>query len=326
MRLVNIHAIGNKDYGEHVFSNSTFASLIVFLIFFGLFLTCVGHYVWVGISHPVGFWATLVYLWFAFWFGFIACLGWSRIKAGKLPSNWLLRSSPNRVLIKFRSFQNYNYPDSDPVVLEFFWSEIDWLRMTKETSHKPGSDGDVTEYFTYLDMKLNVSDEELDMIKQGLAKERSLPPLRSKVGELKSELFRARKDKRPKHEIEEIKNRLRYEKTIKQSNKKSSAKYHDYPVRLVDSNILRVRWNSIKPNIKKTLMYLSAFSTVETENKIETDTTGKRSGVAFDDMILDRISKGDKLDAIRLVREHYNYSTTEAKLFVDELMTQKTTD
>ena len=159
MRLINIHQVGNKEFDEQVFRYTTIGSLIVFSIFFALFLACVGHYVWYSVSFSVELWSNLVYLWFAFWFSFISCLAWSRYRAGILVSNWLMRSSSSRTLIKFRSFQNYNYPETDLVVIEIYWREIDWVRMTKETSHKQGSDGGVTEFFTYLDMKLNSSQE-----------------------------------------------------------------------------------------------------------------------------------------------------------------------
>ncbi len=326
MRLINIDQVGNKEFDEQVFRYSTIGSLIVFSIFFALFLACVSHYVWYSTSFSVGIWKHLVYLWFAFWFGFIACIAWSRYRAGLLASNWLMRSSTNRSVIKFRSFQNYNYPETDLVVIELYWREIEWVRMTKETSHKPGSDGGVTEFSTYLDMKLLSSQEELNLIKQGLVNERSLKPLSSKVNELKSELFHARKSKAPQLDIDNIKQRLRYEKSIKHLNKRSSVKYHDYPVSLVNDNMLRIRWNGIKPNIKKTLAYLTNFITIEADNKIESDSSGKLTGKKLDDMILDRISKGDKIDAINLVQRHYNYSTTEAKLFVDELMSQQSTN
>ncbi len=326
MRLINLYQVGNKEFDEQVFRYSTIGSLIVFSIFFALFLVCVGHYVWYSASFFVGIWQHLVYLWFVFWSSFIACVAWSRYRAGLLTSNWLMRSSSNRTLIKFRSFQNYNYPETDPVVIELFWREIEWVRITKETSHKPDSDGRVTELFTYLDMKLNLSQEELNLIRQGLVNERSLKPLRSKVNELKSELFHARKRKVPKHEIDSIKERLRHEKSIKPLDKRSHVKYHDYPVSLLDDVVLRIRWNGIKPNINKTLAYLSDFIKIETDNNIESDSTGKLQGKKLDDMIMDRISKGDKIDAIKLVQRHYDYSNAEAILFVDELMGQQLTN
>lgn len=320
MRLISIHDIGSSLVDEKIFRVSVTRSIIVFTIFFILFLICIGHYVCYSISYSVGFWLTLVYLWFAFWFGFIAILAWYRYRAGRLSSNWLVRSSPEKVLVKFRSFQNHNYPDTDDVVIDIYWREIDSVRKTKAISHKPGSDGGVTEFITYLDMKLALPNEEIESIKAGLSKERALKPLRSKVGELKSELFHARKNKLPKYDIEDIKQRLRHEKSTKNKSMRSRAKYHDYPVSLVDNTVLRLRWNGIKPDIKKSLLYFSEFTQVADEIKLETDSSGEFKGKELDEMILDRITKGDKLDAISLVQRHYGYSTTEAKIFVEDLI------
>ena len=92
---------------------------------------------------------------------------------------------------------------TDLVVIELFWRQIDWIRKTKEKTHKASSSGDsdVTEFNTYVDLKLNISEAELKQIKLGLAKERNNKPLRSEVSQLRHELFRARKNKAAKHEI-----------------------------------------------------------------------------------------------------------------------------
>ncbi len=41
--------------------------------------------------------------------------------------------------------------------------------------------------------------------------------------------------------------------------------------------------------------------------------------VHMGESILDRVVKGDMIDAITLVKQYYGYSTTDAKKFVDEL-------
>lgn len=198
---------------------------------------------------------------------------------------------------------------------------LNWIRKTRETSTKPGSDGAVTEFFTYLDLKLRLSEKELKEIENALVNERNNKPLKSAVGELKHELFQARKRKAPKHEIDSIKYRLRNEKIIRyQQKKQSGSKHHDYPVRLFNDNVLRLRWNAIKPNIKKALAYFSDYTQLESDIKIESDSTGDFKGKALDDMILDRVVKGDTMDAITLVKKHYGYSTTDAMKFIGELM------
>jgi hypothetical protein len=321
MKLTSILNAGESVLDRQVFRTSSSRDLIVFGLFSILFLACVGHYTWYFLTYSVGFWGKLAYLWFGFWFGLFAWFAWSRFKASLLPSNWLVKAGPDRLLIKFRSFQNYYYPDNDPVVIELFWREIDWVRKTRETSTKPGSDGAVIEFFRYLDLKLHLSEKELKKIENALVKERNNKPLQSAVGELKHELFQARKRKAPKYEIDGIKHRLRNEKIIRhQQKKQSGGKHHDYPVRLVNDNVLRLRWNAIKPNIKKTLAYFSAYTQLESDIKIESDSTGDFKGKALDDMILDRVVKGDKIDAIALVKKHYGFSTTDSIKFIGELM------
>ena len=130
-----------------------------------LFLAVVGHYLWYSSKFSINYFGYAGYLWFGFWFGFIANLSWSRLRSSFLPSNWLLKISPGRLLIKFRSFQNYFYPETDPVVIDIHWRDIDWVRMTKETSSRTTSDTTETRFYTYLDIKLNLSDVEIKDIK-----------------------------------------------------------------------------------------------------------------------------------------------------------------
>jgi hypothetical protein len=322
MRLISILEISDKAYDEKVYKTSLVSDLIAFTIFFLLLLASCVHYVWFLLKGEVnGFWY-IGYVLFGGTFLLFTWIAWSRIKAGRLPSNWLVRSNTDRALIKFRSFQNYHYPKTDDVIIELPWREVRWVRKTKETLNKPGADGTVTQFFTYLDLKLNLSDHELQEIESALAKERNIKPLRSDLDKLRHELFRARKDKLPKHEIEEIKQRIKVEKMTKREKGKSGVKHHDYPVSLVQNNIMRIRWNGIRPNIKKILASLSDFLQIEEEVKIKSDSSVKLQGKELDDMILDRIAKGEMMDARNLVRVHYGYSMTEAKHFIDELMNE----
>ncbi len=103
-------------------------------------------------------------------------------------------------------------------------------------------------------MKLNLSEAEMEAIVAGLNKERRRKPPSSEVSDLQHELFVARNNKVPKSEIVEIKDRIRRAKANKKSSQKiSGVKHHDYPVRLIDNNILRVRWNGIKLKIAKAI-------------------------------------------------------------------------
>lgn len=326
MRLISLLDAETSDTEESIFRTSGTSALIVFIICFGITVGLAGSYSWSYFKGEAIGWLSIGVIWVAFWCWFIAWIAWSRFKSTLLPSNWLLRFSTLRVLVKFRSFQNYAYPDTDSVVIDLSWDDIDWVRKTKETSHKDKGDDAVTEFFTYLDIKLKISEQELDLIKNALKEEIKRKPLRSSVGGLRSELFQARKCKAPKHEIDEIKEKIRREKLIKsQKTNKSSAKHHDYPVRLVNESLLRVRWNGIKPNIKKVLVLFSERTIIDDEIKIVTDSSKDGlSGKELEDMIIERIERGDHFDARRLVKRHYGYSTTEAVKFIDEMSGRNT--
>jgi len=325
MRLISISDVADTVQDEKVFRTSCAGDFIVSFIFFIALSAITVFYVWYIINLSVPFWGHLVYLFFAFWTGLFVLLFGLRFKDSLLPSNWLLRFSPDHVLIKFRSFQNYHYPETDLVVIDLSWHDIDWLRKTKETSHKDHDNSTLTEFFTYLDIKLRLSGEELKSIEHELNEERKRKPPRSDLDNLYHELMVARREKKPDYEIKDLKYRIRQEKQNKRAEKKKSgSKNHDYPVRLVHDNILRVRWNRVKPNIKKTLAIFSERTTIDDEIRIISDSTdNKLSGKALEDMILDRIAKADKFDAMALVKKHYGYSTTEAKQFIDEMMDKK---
>lgn len=320
MRLISILDASEDEHYNAVFRTSGLSSFIVFIICLGI-----GIGVWVPfiidyLKGNVSIWWSLGIGWVSFWCLLIAWIAWLRFKAALLATNWLVKLDANSILIKFRSFQNYAYPETDLVVIDLSWRDVAWVRKTKETSHKDKGDETTTEFFTYLDIRVDLSESEQEILKKGLSEERKRKPQRSSVGELNHELFKARKNKLPKHEIDYIKDKIKQEKAMgSRKNSKSFGKYHDYPVRLINDNIIRVRWNSITPNIKNALAIFSKHTKVEEEIKFVTDSSKELSGKALDDMILDRISQGDEFDAIRLIKRHYGYDTTEAKQFIEEL-------
>ncbi len=319
MRLISIDDVSlSADYT--VFRTSPLRDIIASAVFFLLLLACTGFYVWLLLYESISAWGHLVYLWFAFWFGLLFLMAWSRYRACGLPSNWLVRMGREHILVKFRSFHNHLYPDSDRVVIELPWREIDWVRKVRETSHKDHADGTVTEFFTYIDIRLEVSQQELDLLAEGLDEERLRQPPRSTLSELRHELFHARKQKKPAHELQAIKDRIQHEKVSRHFKQKSGVKYHDVPVRLVHENILRLRWNAISPDIKPALKLFCHHTKFEHEIQVVTDSSKKElSDQEAEDMIIERISRGESIDAIELVRKHFGYNLEEARKFVKEL-------
>ena len=171
MRLISIIDTDTHSLDEHTFRTSSIGDFIWFSIFFMSLAAITVYYVSIIINSSVQFWVHLLYLWFAFWIGIFVLMIGGRFKSSLQPSNWLVRLSPEHILIKFRSYQNAHYPDTDPVVIDLSWHDIDWVRKTRETSQKDHGDSAVTEFFTYLDIKLRLSENELQEIKEGLNNE-----------------------------------------------------------------------------------------------------------------------------------------------------------
>ena len=272
-----------------------------------------------GPGMPGQIFVHLAFLWFLFWFGVMLMLAWARAHACRLSSNWLVRLSGNGVLVKFRSFQNHYYPDTDPAIIELSWRDISWVRKTKETNHRGRGDDSMTEFFTYLDMKLHLPAEQLDKMALALRAEKQRKPPRLPGNHLKQELLRARRDKKPKHEIEQIKSRIKLTKLHKPKMRQTGVKYDDVPVRLLCNAILRIRWNAIKPGIKDTLSCFAAHTRVDEAVAITTDSTANLQGKELEDMILERLDRGDRFEAIALVKSHYGMNTSAARQFLDEL-------
>ena len=193
----------------------------------------------------------------------------------------LVRSSIDRLVIKFRSHLNDHFPDDDAVTVVVPFTEISWIRRAREKLSNPSSsgDGDRVESWSYLDVKLSGGD--LDALGDSLRTERAREA--PKVG------F-------------------------------SRTKHHHYPVRLVEDDILRIQWGGVSPRIKKALKILGKRLPVEPDWKIRNAAWEELEGKELEDRILDLLERGDEIGALALVKTKYGYSTTEAKNFVDEML------
>ncbi len=283
MQFYTIHEIPRAYGQETVFRQSVLGKLL----FFGTCLLFSVALVWFARaggydSDDVHLPPTLLY-WIGAVVGFLALLGYFYFRASLKPSNWLVRASIDRLVIKFRSHLNDHFPDDAAVIVVVPFTEIGWIRRARETLSNPSSsgDGDRVESWTYLDVKLSGGD--LDALGDSLRTERGREA--PKVG------F-------------------------------SRTKHHHYPVRLVDDNILRIQWAGVSPRIKKALKILGKKLPVEPDWKIRNAAWEELEGKELEDRILDLLERGDKIGATALVKTKYGYSTTEAKNFTDEIVSR----
>ncbi len=251
--------------------------------------------------------------------GLIALLFLFNFKKSLRSSNWLVQLGATRVLIKYRSYLNDHLPEEDSVIAEIPWSEIVWVRKTKENVVKVTStasdDGPTHQYFTYLDLKLNST--EAETLRRNLLDERNRrPPIRK----MNRALFEARKRRAPQSEIDLLQAEIRREEKMrpKGGSRFSTVIHHHYPVRMTDALVLRLDWSGIRPRIGHILKLLENKIPVEPPVEFTTDFT-ETFGNA-EDRILDLAARGETMYAVILAREHYGYSIAEAKTFVESLL------
>ena len=219
-------------------------------------------------------------------FGWLGWMAWGQFRARMKPSNWLLRCRSSGVIIKYRSYQNWRCPAEDVQTVAFDYAEVAEVRLVKEQRTVPGLGGaqaKVRQVLTYLDFYLaNADTSFLETHLQ--AEQRAEPPGRFK--------------------------------TIAR----------DYPVETSPGGIVRLRWSysggyRISPSVAKAIEYLSRHvkTTGADSKKVDLTYRSNLSPEAGDADILKLVKSGDKLGAVRLTRQLYGSTLSEAVTFVEKL-------
>lgn len=201
--------------------------------------------------------------------------------------NWVLRLNSDKIIIKCRSHLNQYLPKTDKQIVEFGLDEIKDVRVVKEKIKTEGSSGIARGtkiiFTTYLEISLVSSD------------------------------------------LRELKKMLNYELNVKTKR----TKHHDYHVSVYNENKIRIEWKSAKttltPRIKRALKMFSKQSVKVEFGEYEKKDYKKTLNIDKEEMetrILDLAQKGNKIDAIKLIRKTYNYDITEAKLFMESLLNE----
>lgn len=218
--------------------------------------------------------------------GLLAWACWGQFRARQKPTNWLLRCNRNGVIIKYRSYENWRFPAEDAQAVGFDYSEVAWIRKVREQRTVPdlgGSTRKQLQRLTYLDFCLaNADTADLEAHLQ--AEQKAEPPGRFK--------------------------------TI----------YRDYPVEVLPGGIVRVRWSmggsyGIHPSAGKAIEYLSRYVKTAAAESTEVDLTRQRqlSPEEGDANILKLAKSGDKMGAVKLTRQIYGSTLSEAIAFVEKL-------
>ena len=265
------------------FRQMAYPHLIALAAFCGL---AVGSFLWNSFGDlPTGVFIPLCF--FSILLGFHAL---STLRKALTPSNWLLIMDRDTVSIKFRSYLNSHFPETDPQVIRIPQGEIDSARITKQkiTQYSGLNSSRQTSYHTFLDLNL---------------RERDLSPLQE-------QLKKERNTKAP------------------QTGRfiKSRSKAMHYPVSVAGPDTIRIEWRSphdqIQPGIKKVIELFSRNGIkIEPLSKEVLDMTLTSSEKAeLEDRILFLAQRGETIAAIKLVRKAMGMNLTDAKKFVEELI------
>jgi hypothetical protein len=271
---------------DQVFKASTTGAFIWPIAYFGigiaLLLFGIGGEKIYGLNQPPVFFIYVGVL----IFGVMGWAAWRNFRARMKPTNWLLRCNGSGVIIKYRSFENWRCPAEDVQAVGFDYSEIAWVRTVREQRSAPGLGGNRSkqlQYFTYLDFCLVSTDTSiLETYLQ--AEQKAEPPGRFK--------------------------------TI----------YRDYPVEVLPGGIVRVRWSisagyRIRPSPGKAIEYIGRHIKIVSADSTKVDLTHQSnlSPEEGDSKILKLAKSGDKMGAVKLARQIYGSSLSEAVAFVEKL-------
>jgi len=219
-----------------------------------------------------------------------AFLFFTLFKKTRGPANWLLRLTPaGQVTVKFRSYANAHFPPEDIVAFTLEPREIRWARPSGQQIITLTDEGTQSTHRRHLE--LAVDEAIARQIDEYIRLERSRQA--PETGRLV----------------------------------KSRSKMIDYPVSVVDGQIIRITWRGesacVTPKLQRALDLLAKHVKVEPSppQSVHDFTSATRDDA--EDKILDLAEAGNQLAAIRLARKVYKCSLTEAKQLVDGLTDKK---
>jgi hypothetical protein len=204
-------------------------------------------------------------------------------------SNWLLRTTDDGLFVQFRSYLNHHFDVQDITVVFLPYSEVRSARMVKERQEIPDRDrrsATTTTTRRILELELAGKNTELAA---ALAAERE-----------------------------------RVFGKIRPGRQRISTRYQHFPVRLVSPTLLRIEWGVV-PRIQTLLDALTRHTLVQAAGETSKSyaNLAPLSKEEQETRLLELAESGDMIGAIALARRLYAYDLTEAKQFVEGLISRK---
>ena len=228
---------------------------------------------------PAFFWISVVLI-----APFVPLIFYTNFLPSLRPTNWVLKVRGDTMYLMLRNFRERHTLEDGPVVISFDFSEIASVgKLSKKISTPSSNGGDTT--WTQHSLEIRLREAAPPAFVDALNAERTRrPPAEGFV------------------------------------RKKS---YYRSPVTMADSRTICILWRGryevVKPGIHAALETLTRYVDQHTAEVIDRTNPEHLSDSEFDDLVLALCESGAKIDAIRLLKRHRDYSTSSAKAFVDEL-------
>jgi hypothetical protein len=213
-------------------------------------------------------------------------------KAARRPTNWVMRTRGNDVLIKFRSYENWRLSEDDVQVIQLQRSEITSVRkvarkqLTQGTNPGPNSHSAI-EVDPRVDLEIELKSHDTSALEKALMQERTTPGW---------------------------------------GGEHHRTKVLDYPVQ-AENGIIRIAWRNkstlVRPKIKKALADLGRIVQVaETKKETADFTPATLQKLPPEDQRkkLKELAELDPLAATFTAKRLYECSMTEADWIVKELL------
>jgi hypothetical protein len=198
-------------------------------------------------------------------------------------TNWLMRQTPNGLVLKFRSPYNTHLPREDVVAVRIGYGEIAWARKTTEVRVVATSDGSANRVYRHMDLRIASDD------------------MAALADHLRAE--RAREAPWEKHWWG-----------------RTRGKANDYPVQVAADDVIRITWRA-RPGLNQALASLRHVITVAPPLKVKGDFYALKALSPADQEARVRTlaAEGDVTAAVAAAEVAWGLSTTDAVRRVRDL-------
>lgn len=270
---------------DRIFKASPIGACISFIVILAIVIAALLLGIHGGEQYGINLPRAVFYIVAAF-AGLFDLFAFQSFHASLKPTNWLLRCNSNGVIIHFRSFLNWRFPAESVQAVGFDYSEIAWVRTVKErriSTSIGNRNTRRTQTQQLTFLDLCLANADTTALEKYLQQEINLRPDGVTIS-------------------------------------------MDYPVQVLSDGVIELRWSGgISPSASKAIQYLSQHIKIADADSRQVDLTHQKNlqPREEDGKIFELAKSGDEIGAVKLTRQIYGCSLSEAKDLVEKLLTER---